>query len=245
MAFDVIGDKNKAVAIIDARSPKEMKLFAKEIMRKHPNVKSVLAKSSARKGKFRKYALKLVTGEKNTEVLHREHGMTFKIDPKLAYFSPREATERQRIAKMVKPHEQVLVMFAGAAPLSITIAKAQPTAIVYSVEMNQKAHDFARENKKLNKVANLVLIKQEIGKKKFDGKFDRVIMPLPESAHEYLPAAKSCAKKNAVIHLYSITDGKFEPTLKIVKANKLKVVEKQIVSNYAPGLFKVRIDLKT
>ena len=54
IAFDVIGNKERAVAIIGMNYPKNEKKIAEEIMKRHKNVKSVLKKLAERKGKFRR-----------------------------------------------------------------------------------------------------------------------------------------------------------------------------------------------
>lgn len=162
IAFDIIGSKEKAVAIVE----KDGKA-AKEIISKHKNIKSVLQKKSARKGIYRIYKFKLLAGSKNTEVFHKEHGCVFKLDPRKTYFSPREATERQRIAKKVKGGEKILVMFSGVAPLPISILKQNPeVGKIYGIEINPSAHEYAAENLKLNKINpdKIVLINDDVKK---------------------------------------------------------------------------------
>ena len=48
-------------------------------------------------GELRLRSYRLLAGEENTEVLHKEHGYMLRLDPKKTYFSVREGTERQRI----------------------------------------------------------------------------------------------------------------------------------------------------
>mgnify|MGYP001567238654 CR=1 FL=1 len=71
-SFDIIGSKEKAIAIIelDDKIKKKAKTIANAIMRKHKNVKSVLLKASPRSGVFRTRDYKIIAGIKNTEVTH-------------------------------------------------------------------------------------------------------------------------------------------------------------------------------
>jgi len=157
MSYDIIGDKEKAVALlgVNVKNPRK---FAKEIMKRHKNVKSVLQKLSERTDVFRLYPVKLLAGDKNTEVIHKEYGYFLKLDPQKAYFSPRESTERQRIAEMVKPREEILVMFSGICPFPISIAKKQNlVGKIYAIEINPYAHKYAVENVKLNKLENKII----------------------------------------------------------------------------------------
>ena len=75
MGYDIIGSREKAVALIEKGGIKE----ANKIMKKHKNVKSVL-KRGERKGVFRLYPTKLIKGDKNTEVIHRENNVILKLE---------------------------------------------------------------------------------------------------------------------------------------------------------------------
>lgn len=248
--YDIIGSREKAVAIIE----KGDKNFAEEIMKKHKNVKSVLKKVSKRKGEYRLYELKLLLGDENTEVVHKEYGIRLKLDPKKVYFSPREATERQRIAEMVKKGEKILVMFAGVAPYAIAIAKKVDCKIT-CIEINPIACKYAVENIKINKVEEKVKIicgdvREEC--EKIKEKFDRIIMPLPESAWKFLKYAFKLSKERSIIHLYAISSENTmfkdaeEKVLKEAEKQgvEIKIINRQKVLPYAPKKWKVRIDIE-
>ncbi|HDH07392.1 MAG TPA: hypothetical protein ENF87_03380, partial [Thermoproteales archaeon] len=127
-SYDIIGSRQKAVVIIELPENLGDKrlLVAKALMKIHKNVKSVLVKKSARKGIYRLRELEVILGEKDTEVIHVEYGYRLKLDPTKVYFSPRESTERQRIARQVREGEVVMVMFAGVGPYAFAILRAQP-----------------------------------------------------------------------------------------------------------------------
>jgi tRNA (guanine37-N1)-methyltransferase len=252
MAYDIIGSKEKAVALIgvNAKNPKKA---AKEIMKRHKNVKSVLQKLAERKDTYRLYPCKLLLGDKNTEVIHKEYGYLIKIDPQRSYFSPRESTERQRIAELVKPREEIFVMFSGACPYPVAIAKKQTlVGKIYAVEINPAAHEYALENIKLNHAEKkIVPILKDVREVKEIGKVDRIIMPLVEKAIDYLDVAFFHSKKETIIHLYGLSkEAKFkdleEKVKEIAKKCKVKykIVGRQDVLPYAPRVSKVRIDIK-
>jgi len=247
--LDIIGSREKAVAIIS----KGGKKGAEEIMRKHKNVKSVLKKIGGRKGVERKYRLRLLSGSSNTEVLHKEYGMLFRLDPVKVYFSPREAEERQRIAEKAKSGERILIMFSGVAPYAVAISKKKKCKIT-CVEINKSAVKYAEQNVKLNgvsdRIENICADIKKVYKKL--GKFDRIVMPLPESAWKFLKYAFACSKKGTIIHLYGISEEKKlfkdieEKINKKAKKStvKYKIIEKRIVLPFAPRMWKVRIDIK-
>ena len=245
VAFDVIGGAEKAVAIIEPKEGENPKEIAAEIMRRHKNVKLVLAKTSGRQGKFRTYELKIIAGSRDTEVLHKEHGMVFKLDLQYVYFSPRESQERQRIANLVKPNERVLVLFSGAGPFAIAIAKKQPSAEIVAVDANKAAIKYADENRKLNRAWNVENVCVDAEKFESKEKFDRIIMPLPESAWEFLPHVKILAKKNATVHLYAIgSDSKNLKDIDEKIPKGLKIVAREKVLPFAPHKWKIRLDMK-
>jgi len=253
-SFEVIGSKEKSVAVVEI--PEELeakeKIIAEGIMQLHKSVKSVLKKSSERRGKLRLREYKLVAGDKNTEVLHKEHGYLLKVDPQKTYFSTREATERQKIAEQVKPNETVMAMFSGIAPFAIAIAKKQEVNKIYAVELNKNAHKYAEENVRINKLAHkIVLIQGDVKEvcKKYFGKCDRVIMPLPLGAESFLDVATKCLKQEGgIIHFYNWGEGKdpFEKAVKLIEKNckKFEILDKRIVLPYAPRKYKVCIDVK-
>ncbi len=254
IAFDIIGSKEKAVAVVELPEGADEVAIAKDIMGRYKHVKSVIAKESGRLDPYRLYKFRLIAGDENTEVVHKEHGYLLKLDPQKVYFSPREAEERMRVANKAKPKERVLVMFSGAGPYAIAIAKTQPKAEVVCVEINSKAVEYADENARLNKVQDRIRNysgdAREIVPKM--GKFNRILMPLPESAHLFLDVALAAALKGATVHLYGISEHEknFPDLVKHAKAiaehaeKKIRIVGKQKVLPFAPYKVKARIDIK-
>jgi len=254
MSFDIVGNREKAVAIVEIPEGEDEKKVAEEIMKKHKNVKSVLKKISERKGKLRLRDYKLIAGDENTEVVHKEYGYFLKLDPRKVYFSPREAKERQRIAEQVKPGEKVLVMFSGVAPIAIAIGKKQPEVEkIYCIELNENAHEYAKENVRRNKLSHKIFlihgdVEQEA--KKLNLKFDRIVMPLPFGAKSFLDVAFNYLKENGIIHFYSIGDEKdpFSNGLKEIenvakKINKrIKILNMKKILPFSPRKWKVCIE---
>lgn len=249
-SFDIIGSKEKAVAIVEVPDEKNEISIAEEIMKKHKNVKSVLKKASARKGTFRTRKLKLIKGEENTEVLHMESGCKFKLDPKKVYFSPREGTERLRIASMTKSDETILVMFAGIGPYPTIIAKKNPLIKkVIAIELNPEAYQYMIENIRINKLSEKIIpILGDVREKCKDwyGKCDRIIMPLPHEAEKFLNIAVKCLKRKGFIHLYFIEKEEKvnEKVKELISGIKRKVSYKiRKVLPYAPRVNKYCLDL--
>lgn len=257
-SYDIIGSRGGAVAIIEI--PDELKSKEKQIaeliLKEHKNVKSVLKKLSERKGveRIRKY--QLLAGDQDTEVIHKESDCQFKLDPQKVYFSGREGTERLRISEQVKPKEFVMVMFGGVAPYTILIAKKQPRVEkVISIEINPIAHEYAKENIRLNKVQDKVIVilgdvREKV--KDYFGKCDRIVMPLPHEACKYLDLACKCLKpRGGIIHLYLIEKEQYvENKIKKLIDNFKKRTKRKItykikkVLPYSPGTNKYCVDIE-
>jgi tRNA (guanine37-N1)-methyltransferase len=254
-SFDIIGNKDKAVAIIDIPEKliRKKGMIARALMKKHKNVKSVLLKQSPRKGVYRTYDMKLISGDSNTEVMHVENGCRFLLDPRKVYFSQREATERQRIIEKIKDNENVMVFFAGIGPFAIEIAKKTKAGNVIGIEINPKAVDYFEKNVELNKIKNITIIEGDVRNeaKHFYGMCDRVLMPLPEKSIEFLDDAVKCLKKSGFCHMYCFSDeNKIADAKKKIRAVarknriKIKFTGMQRVLPYGPAIYKYRVDFQ-
>ena len=255
-SFDIIGSREKAVAIIENERLKGREKEIAEALLKIKNVKSVLLKTSKREGEYRLRKYKLLAGDADTEVVHKEYGYMLKLDPQLVYFSPREATERQRIAKQVKAGETVMVMFGGIAPFAIAIAKKQPEVDkIITIEINPDAARYASENIRINKLSHKIISIQgdvRIHCVKWYGKCDRVVMPLPLGSESFLNIAISCLKHLGIIHFYNWgrEPNPFEKAERLIdkamkKLNRMyEILNKHIVLPYAPRTYKVCLDVK-
>jgi len=253
-SFDIIGNKEKAIAIIEipTQLKKKKKIIATALMKQHKNIKTVLGKESPRKGRYRTRKLKIIKGKKNTEVLHVESGCRFLLDPKKVYFSPREGTERMRIAEKINKNEVVAIFFAGVGPFAIIIGKKAKPKKIIGIEINPTAVKYFKENIRLNKLENVEIVEGDVEKeaKKFYKKCNRVLMPLPEKSEEYLEEAINCVK-SGIIHFYCFSEEdkisekkrKISSVAKKLK-RKLKIISINNVLPYGPRIWKYRIDFK-
>ena len=224
-SFDIIGD----IAIIKHNNVQNAEVIAKQILAMHKNVKTVFTPATQITGDFRVRKLKLLAGENKTSTTHKESGCFFKVDVEKCYFSPRLSYEHSRIAELANPNKVVVNMFAGIGCFSIALAKKQSKAKVYSIDVNPVAFEYMQENVKLNGVSGSVVPilgdSSEIVEGQLQGVADRVLMPLPEKALEYLVVALSALKKSGGwIHYYDFQHaiGKEDP----IEKTKLKIAEK-------------------
>lgn len=210
-SFDIIGDI--AVIEIPDELKKKEKVIAEAVLNLHKNIAVVAKKKGAHEGTFRLQKIKILAGVKRKETIHVENGTRLKLDVEKVYFSPRQATERKRIAEQVIKGERILVMFSGAGPYVFVLAKNSQAKEIVGIEKNPNGHKYALENLRLNKVHNVRLYKGDVKTviPKLGEQFDRIIMPLPKEAPKFLPFAFRAAAKNCVIHLYDFLDEKEIP----------------------------------
>jgi tRNA (guanine37-N1)-methyltransferase len=226
-SFDIVGD----IAIIKFPSGNlvNAEIIANQIMAIHKNVRTVFAQTSSILTQFRVRNLRLLYGDNKTNTVHKESDCFFAVDVAKCYFSPRLSYERSRIASIIKPEETIVNMFAGVGCFSIMIAKSVPETKVFSIDVNPTAVQYMVENIRVNRVYGRVFPlsgdSKEIINARLQGVADRVLMPLPEKALEYLPDAISSLKPSGGwVHYYD-----FEHTTKLenpVLKTKLKVVER-------------------
>ncbi len=251
-AFDVVGEI--AILEIDDELRKKEKIIGKALLATTPNIKTVLRKEGSHTGEFRAQKMKFLAGRNTKETVHKELGVKLKLNVEKVYFSPRITTERKRIMELVKPGEDVLVMFSGAGPYVCVIAKNTKAKSVYGVEINPDAHKYALENAKENWLYNVRLFLGDVRKvvPKLNKKFDRILMPLPKSGENFLDTALGAAKEKAVIHFYDFLDDRdipkkaYEKVKKACERNKRKCRILGFVrcGQLAPRAFRVCVDFE-
>ncbi|MBI2546312.1 tRNA (guanine-N1)-methyltransferase [Candidatus Woesearchaeota archaeon] len=250
-SYDVIG--NIAVLDIPKELKKKEKQIAEAVQQHHKNIQTVAKRAGIHEGIYRTQKVRIILGKKTTETTHKESSALVKLDITKVYFSPRLASERLRIAHLVRPGEKILVMFSGVAVYPAVIAKNSKALIIYGIEKNPAAHRYAQETILLNKLQDRVVLKKGDVKKiaaTLPLKFDRIIMPLPKDAYGYLAEAVHAAGRRCTIHYYAF--GSLEQAPHIAQSIKESVNElgrpckiMGIVKcgQYSPGIYRLCIDL--
>lgn len=203
-SFDVVGD------IVIIRLPADLLPYKGQIgealLLTFPRLRTV-ALDCGVKGEMRVRDLEVIAGDASTETLHTEYGLKLRIDPSKAYFNPRLASERMRIASLVREGETVIDMFAGVGPFSLMISKyARPTA-VFSIDVNPDAVEMLKANVALNRASNVFPVWGDAREVLPTLPMaDRIVMNLPHSALEFLNDALARLKRHGVVHLYFVSE---------------------------------------
>ena len=254
-AFDQIGD----VVIVKVPNglASKKKVIAEAILANVKTARAVFAQTSAVRGDFRVRDLEYLAGEDRTVTEYKEHGCRFKVDVAKAYFSPRLSTERQRIASLVSDNETIVNMFAGVGTYSIIAARANRTCKVYSIDSNPVANELCIQNAKLNKVADRVFPicaeATEAIATQLRGVADRVLMPLPERAREFIDPAIAALKKKGTVHYFAHVKADAKKSAKEVGLQDAsaafanyehKVVETTVVREVGPRIYQIVADVE-
>jgi tRNA (guanine37-N1)-methyltransferase len=204
-SYDIIGDI--AVLRVPETLEGKARFMAEAVMQTHRRVETVLRQTSPVSREYRLRDLEWVAGKRKTETVHKEYGCLFKVNLEKCYFSSRLSHERMRIAHQVRPGEIVVNMFAGVGCFSIIMAKHSEVKRIFSIDINPDAVQYMQENTALNKVEDKVVVVQGDARDEIEEGLqrvaDRVLMPLPEKANEYLDCALSALKpQGGWVHYY-------------------------------------------
>lgn len=261
-AYDVFG--NIAIAkFSDKTSAARKKQFAGKIMTDNKAITTVLEKTGKFHGRLRKQETKWLAGVKTKEALYKENGCVFRFNVDKTYFSPRLSNERKEIAGIVKGN--VLVMFAGAGPYSIVIAKNSKAEKVYSNEVNREANKYALLNIGLNNLKNrMVMLNGDV--KVIANKikrrlivnggivpkyFNYIVMPRPQLNDSFLKQAFMLSKKGTIVFYYDfcMEKEKYEIVEKIKKeaekaGRKIKILKIKTAGEIGNRRIRLRVDFK-
>ncbi len=248
-SFDTLGSI-ALVKMADEIAPYAQQI-GKAIIATQKSIKTVCMDSGI-VDEFRTRNVKVVAGDKTTETVHREYGMTFRMDVAKVFFSPRLATEREVVARNVGAGEVVIDMFAGIGPFSVLIAKTRSPKVVYAIDLNPEAIRFMKENIALNKAGAVIPIlgdaREEIAKLE---KADRIIMNLPHDASGFVADALKALKPGGTIHYYEIMDDAgLQPRLDEIadiarrEGRVMKELARRKVKSYSPTMTFYGLDLQ-
>jgi len=223
-AFDTVG--TIAIVEIPKGLEKYEKVIASTLLEVTPSITTVVKKVGGHSGTFRRQKVRVLAGKRVKSTIHCENGIRLKVHVENTYFSARTATERMRVATLVRPGEEVLVMFSGIAPFVLVIAKNSTAKRVVGVEINPKSHALALESLEMNKRLKdrVELYNGDVRKimPKL-GKFDRILMPLPKDAEEFMDMALGASHAGTVIHYYTFCK---EEEIPLAASKILPVCEK-------------------
>ncbi|WFN33972.1 class I SAM-dependent methyltransferase family protein [Methanogenium sp. S4BF] len=242
--YDVIGDV-AVVSLPDALLPYR-EVIGRCVAEERHSIRSVCMRTAPVAGTRRTAGYAVIYGRESTETVHREYGFTYCLDVKTAFYNPRLAFERHRVAGCVRAGERVLVPFAGVGPF--VVPAAQQGARVTAIEMNPDACGYLRENVRTNGVQDAVTI--------FEGDamqlllscreaYDRAIVPTPYGLNTALDEVIPLVRRGGIIHFYTFTVPE-ETDMLMAKFRGMGCVVSGMrrCGNVAPGVSRWVFDLR-
>lgn len=202
-SFDIVGAI--AIVIIPPELSTREHLIAEAILKTNKKIRTVARRAGNYDGEFRTIALTVIGGEDLRETEHRENGVRFFLHPEKVYYSVRSSNERKRIASLVQPGEDVLVMFSGIGVFPLVIAANSEAGEIVGIEKNPDAHRYAQKSLAGNRrIGNVILYPGDVTEilPLLSRTFDRVLMPLPRIAEDYLGIALPAIRPGGRLHFY-------------------------------------------
>ena len=147
-----------------------------------------------------------------------------------------------------------MVMFAGVGPYAIEIAKKCRKCRVVAIELNASACRYMRENIALNKTANVVCEEGDVDRfaGKYSGFADRIIMPLPKDASNFLKSAIRMSGTRCTIHCYLFCpNDKIKDTINRTKdflagnGAEVRGLSYRVVRPYSSSETEIVLDIRT
>lgn len=134
------------------------------------------------------------------DVIHRESGLIFCIDPSKVMFSQGNRTEKMRMAALSQEGERVADMYAGIGYFTLPVARAG--GFVHAMEINPVAYEYLQKNIVLNQLSERIVAGCGDCRDLLSGKYDRVIMGHFDSANALLQVI-SHVHQGSVLHVHS------------------------------------------
>ncbi|MBL7169971.1 MAG: class I SAM-dependent methyltransferase family protein [Candidatus Aenigmarchaeota archaeon] len=252
-SYQKIGD----IVIINTKKElwKYDKQMGQVILENIPSTRTVCRRVDFITGEFRQPNVKVIAGKKNTETIHKEHGISYKLDVAKVMFSKGNLTERKRLIDQIQEDEVIIDMFAGIGYFSIGLGKFSKVKKICAIELNPESYHYLWENIKLNKVEEKVFPMFGDCEKECAslGRIaDRILMGLLPSPKDYLDAAMKIIKPNGTIHYHS-TLGEDEGHEKLLfEINdaavnygfNIELLSWKKVKSYAPKVNHVVLDVR-
>jgi tRNA wybutosine-synthesizing protein 2 len=166
------------------------------------------------------------------EVLHREQGLSYVLDPSKVMFSQGNRPEKVRMASLVRPGEKVADMFAGIGYFSIPMARTG--AVVHAMEINPVAYRYLGINTRLNHLGARLTPECGDCRLLLKGDYDRIVMG-HFSSRDMVADALEHVHNGTAMHIHS--SGKVPPEIAgtIGQAGYDPVITVRTVKKTGPG----------
>ncbi|NLX19169.1 MAG: hypothetical protein GXY53_07825 [Desulfobulbus sp.] len=248
--FDRVGDV-AVVKIPHQLLPHEHKIGS-VLLDLYPAIRVVAGRNSQYRGEYRLPTLRVIAGENRLTTVHRENSVLIHLDLAQVYFSTRLAHERNRIAALVRPGERIAVLGSGAGPFPLIIGAHSSAAEIIGIEKNPVAHDYALQNRLINRSACRVRFLQGDAAAVLPALppgFDRILITLPYGGDTLLAAAAQALRPGGTLHFYTMQPkeelGAVRADIETVffnQGHRLHSVDSTVCGHCSPKIYRMCLD---
>lgn len=249
--WEKIGD------VVTVKFPDELSAYQEMVGKAYAEVlrcKTVLNDVAGITGVYRQPTVEVVYGSVQTETIHLENGVRFKLDPQKIMFSSGNMDERKRMARISHPNETVVDLFAGIGYFSIPMARYSTPKKIIACEINPVAFQYLSTNVVLNHVTKTVFpVFGDNQKTAPRNCADRVLLGCINETHRFLPLALDCLKNHTgILHyhdVFSVEDIPEKPLSHLQKQARrvnrsVGLLSFRNIKSYAPGIAHVVLDVR-
>jgi tRNA wybutosine-synthesizing protein 2 len=214
-------------------------------------VKTVCEEVGIIKGPFRTPDVRVIFGTE-TETIHQENGILYKLDVAQVMFSSGNFHEKKRMGELDCRGETVVDMFAGIGYFSLPIAIHARAKRVIACEVNPVAYDYLLENVALNCAEAIEPVlgdNRDLPGERFA---DRVLMGYVGTTERFLPKAFQIVKSGGVVHYHEVCPIDLLPDRPLqriqsaaAEANrKVEILGGREVKSYGPATSHMVVDFR-
>ncbi len=203
------------------------------------------------KGEFREPEIKVIYGE-DTETLHTENGIKYKLDVAKIMFSSGNVDERIRMSKINVEGEIIVDMFSGIGYFTLPLAIYGRAKRIYACEKNPTAYYYLIDNVRINNVKNVIPLFGDNRRVCPTKIANRIIMGYIHTEKFIDLGIRILTNEGGTIHyhdLFKKEEIDYMPERNIKKhAEKygfsVKILKKRIVKSYAPRIYHIVLDVE-
>ncbi len=197
--WEMVGD------VLTLRLPPELENDKQRVAAAYAEVlgaRAVLLERGIVQGAWRRPQVELVYGS-DTETVHPEGDILYKLDPAKVMFSSGNFEEKQSMRRLPCAGETVVDMFAGIGYFTLPMAKHASPRLVWACELNPDSYGYLRENIQMNGVEDRVIAVLGDNRSLLGTRFaDRILMGYIGGTAAFLPKAFAMAKQGGLIHFH-------------------------------------------
>jgi tRNA wybutosine-synthesizing protein 2 len=247
----------KIGTVVTIKLSEELSLYKQVIGKAYAEVlgcKTTLNDTGGVSGVFRNPVVEVIFGSSETETIHSENGIRFRLDPQTIMFSSGNMTERRRMATIAATNETVVDLFAGIGYFSLPMAVYSKPKKIFACEINPVAYSYLCANVVLNHVCSIVepLLGDNLRIAPKDCA-DRVILGYLKEPQGFLRVALECLRNHTgVLHYHELVPVELIPdqplshieTVANMYHRSLEVLTVKEIKSYAPRVNHMVLDVR-